>query len=73
MHQDTKPRGVQAARSAIPKSNAPGVLTVTNGQITVGTIVARGGSHFAFLAAGVLIGEYRTRPEAMRALRRGVS
>ncbi len=56
--------------SRIPEPHAAGALTVTDGQDMIGTIVERDHSHFAFDTGGVLVGEYRTRAEAMRALPR---
>jgi hypothetical protein len=43
-------------------------VTVTDGAVTVGFITERGAKHCAFDAAGTLIGEYRTRVDAVRAI-----
>jgi hypothetical protein len=60
-------------KNAIPSAQAPGFITVTDGTLTVGTIVERDGSHFAFNPDGQVIGEYPTRRRAIQALplRRG--
>ena len=52
----------------IPSPLSPGALSVTDGATTVGTVVVRDGSYFAFDAEGVLIGEYATQQKAMRAI-----
>lgn len=64
-------RGRQAASRLIPDPHASDGLTVTDGRHVAGTIVERDHSHFAFDAAGELIGEFDTRSEAMRALPAG--
>ena len=52
----------------MPSPAAPDALTVTDGAVTVGFITERGAKHFAFDATGRLIGEYKTRVEAIRAI-----
>jgi hypothetical protein len=52
----------------IPKADAPGALAVTDGAVTVGSIVVCDGSFFAFDYAGVLAGQYPTQIAAMRAI-----
>jgi hypothetical protein len=56
----------------LPTATAPGFLAIYDGQYLVGTIVERDGSHFAFGPDQNLVGEYRTRLEAVRALPRRV-
>ena len=55
-------------RHHMPSPAAPDALTVTDGAVTVGFITERGAKHFAFDATGRLIGEYKTRVEAIRAI-----
>jgi hypothetical protein len=55
-------------RRHMPSPDAPDALTVTDGAVTVGFITESGAKHFAFDAAGTLIGEYKTRVEAVRAI-----
>ena len=55
-------------RRHMPSSAAPDALTVTDGAVTVGFITESGAKHFAFDAGGTLIGEYKTRVEAVRAI-----
>ena len=55
-------------RRHMPSPEAPDALTVTDGAVTVGFITESGAKHFAFDAAGTLIGEYKTRVEAVRAI-----
>ncbi len=54
--------------NGIPDPRAPGALTVTDGHEHVGTVVPCDGSFFAFGTDNVLIGEYRSQAEAMRAI-----
>ena len=61
-------RDQQAASKHIPDPNCSDALTVSDGTATAGTIVERDGSYFAFDAAGTLIGEFKTRAQAMRAV-----
>jgi hypothetical protein len=58
-------------RSPIPHANSANAPAIYDGQDKVGTIVERGGSHFSYGNDDVLIGEYRTRLEAVRALPQG--
>lgn len=61
----------QKSGSRIPSANNPGALSVTDGTIAVGTVVPSGdGSFFSFGVDEILIGEYRTLPEAARSLPR---
>jgi hypothetical protein len=65
--------GAQARRprprkSHIPEPFGPGYVSVSDGQVFIGTIVEADGSHFAFDHTHVLIGEYKTRQAAMRSL-----
>jgi hypothetical protein len=53
--------------SRIPKANAPGALHVSDGADACGTIVERDGSFFTFDIDGVLVGEYPSQREAVRA------
>jgi hypothetical protein len=62
--------GVGDRRRGIPSPTAAGFLAVYDSQTLVGTLVERDHSHFAFASTGELIGEYRTRLEAVRALPR---
>src|SRR5262249_38110834 len=55
-------------RRHMPSPDAPDALTVTDGAVTVGFITESGGKHFAFDAARTLIGKYKTRVKAMRAI-----
>ncbi len=52
----------------ILSATATGFLTITDGASTVGTIVERNKSFFAFDRDGTLVGEYQTRSAAIRAL-----
>ena len=52
----------------IPKHTAPDALSVSDGAITVGYIVERDGSHFAFDDSGTLLGEFETQREAVRSI-----
>jgi hypothetical protein len=52
----------------IPHAHAPGALAVTDGGTCIGRIVVRDGSYFAFETDNVLVGEFATQREAMRAL-----
>lgn len=54
--------------SRIPSPHDPGAVAVSDGQLLAGWIVERDKSHFAFDAAGILVGEYDTRTKAVRAL-----
>jgi hypothetical protein len=54
--------------TAIPRSNAPGALAVTDGSEFVGSIVKHDHSYFSFDADGILIGEYRSLQAAMRSV-----
>lgn len=54
--------------SRVPKANAVNALGVSDGLIARGTIVAHGGTHFAFDVAGDLVGKFETQLAAMRAL-----
>ena len=45
-------------------------LAVTDGAVTIGYIIERDSAFFAFDADGVLIGEYATRTQAVRSIRR---
>jgi outer membrane protein assembly factor BamB len=54
--------------NVIPRASASGALTVIDGTVTVGSIVARDGSFFAFDADGILLGKYSTQGEAMRSI-----
>jgi hypothetical protein len=56
------------AKLKIPHAHAPEALAVTDGQDCIGHIVARDGSYFAFGADDILLGEFSTQREAMRAL-----
>jgi predicted P-loop ATPase len=51
MDTTTLRRGKQAAHSTIPKPHAPNALTVTDGEVTIGTVVECDGSQFAFAAS----------------------
>ncbi len=53
--------------NVIPSARAPGALTVCDGTTMIGGIVVRG-SFFAFAADGILLGEFATQQEAMRAI-----
>jgi hypothetical protein len=59
-------------RKKISKCNdlphVPGSLAVTDGRETVGHIVVRDGSYFAFGIDDILIGEFDTQSKAIRAL-----
>ena len=52
----------------IPNAHVPEALAVTDGQDCIGHIVARDGSYFAFGADDILLGEFSTQREAMRAI-----
>jgi hypothetical protein len=52
----------------IPRANAPDALTVTDGEMCVGHIVAHGDSFFAFRPDGTLYGEFASQREAVRSL-----
>lgn len=52
----------------IPTADDARARSVTDGTVSVGRIVYDGGSHFAFDAHGVLLGEYRSMIQAMRAI-----
>jgi hypothetical protein len=52
----------------IPKADTPGALQVSDGSETVGSIVVIDSSYFSFDVEHVLIGEFRTQREAMRAI-----
>ena len=54
--------------TGIPNPNSPHALAVTDGTTTVGAIVPHDGSYFAFDVDDVLVGEYATQREAMRAI-----
>ncbi len=60
-----------ARSSTIPGLHAANALAVTDGTTTVGFIVEHDGSHFAYDADGILIGEYQNRIEAMSAIPAG--
>lgn len=64
----TPNRSGRQAAELTPDPHAHDALTVTDGQHVAGFIVERDDSHFAFDHAGELIGEFKTRAEAMRAL-----
>jgi hypothetical protein len=49
---------------------AADALSVTDGAITVGYVVERDGSFFAFDVTGTLVGEYGTRRAAVRSIPR---
>lgn len=69
---DRKNRKAQApltkAATRLPNPNSSNAISVTDGTVTVGTIVERDGVHYAFGPTAKLIGKFRTRLEAMRAL-----
>jgi hypothetical protein len=48
----------------------PMTLAVTDGASTVGFLIERDGSFFAFDQDGTLLGEYATRTQAARAIPR---
>jgi hypothetical protein len=54
-------------RTDIPNPRTPGALAVTDGTTCIGYIV-HDDTYFAFDADNVLIGEYATQREAMRAM-----
>jgi hypothetical protein len=58
----------QEPRSGIPSAHAPGALAVTDGSMFIGSIVTTDGSFFAFDATGVLVGEFATQRQAVRAI-----
>lgn len=49
----------------VPSPHAVDALAVLDGAVTVGTIVERDHSHFAFDHHGMLVGEYASRAEVM--------
>ena len=53
---------------SVPRVNAPGALSVTDGTIFIGRIVVQDGSYFAFSTDDSLLGEFATQSEAVRAL-----
>ncbi len=55
-------------KEVIPDPNSPGALSVSDGTTRVGTVVERDHSWFSFGIDGVLIGEYASMREAMRAV-----
>ncbi len=55
-------------REIIPDPNSPGALSVSDGTTTVGTVVERDHSFFAFDADGTLLGEFRSRRQALRSI-----
>jgi hypothetical protein len=57
--------------TGISNPNSPHALAVTDGTTTVGAIVPHDESYFAFDVDDVLVGEYATQREAMRAIRSG--
>ncbi len=52
----------------IPNPHAPDSLAVTDGTTSIGRIVARDGSYFAFGTDNILLGEFATQGQAMHAL-----
>jgi hypothetical protein len=44
------------------------VLSVSDGAVTIGFIIVRDGSHFAFDDSGTLIGEFETQRAAVRSI-----
>lgn len=52
----------------IPSPTAPGFLSLYDGQSLLATYVERDGSHFLFDSSGVLIGSFKSRAAAMRAI-----
>jgi hypothetical protein len=56
-------------KNGIPAATSPGHIVVTDEHgVTIGSIVESDGSHFAFNAAGELLGEYESRRRAIQAL-----
>ena len=52
----------------IPKADTPGALFVSDGTDPVGSIVVIDSSYFAFDLEHILIGEFASQREAMRAI-----
>jgi len=57
-----------STRNYIPSARMAHALAVTDGGTCIGRIVAHDGSYFAFGTDVVLLGEFSTQREAMRAL-----
>jgi hypothetical protein len=55
-------------KSDIPHPHVANALSVTDGTETVGFLVASDGSFFSFDRDAVLIGEFATQRQAMRAI-----
>ncbi len=54
-------RGLPTARTSV-------ALAVTDGHNTIGYVIEHDGSYFAYGADQILIGEFKTRREAVRAI-----
>ena len=64
----TQRRDRAQERDSIPRPDAADAVAIYDGQQIVGTCVKRDDSFFSFGADRILIGEYRTLHEAVRAL-----
>ena len=68
MPHTPKSRRAQAPKRArrfhIPTSGAPGALDVYDGRELLGTVVPDDHAYFVFDAAGTLIREFRSDPDA---------
>ena len=70
LHLSTSTTGRRrlAGRREIPSPTAAGFLSLYDGQTLLATYVERDGSHFLFDSSGVLIGSFKSRAAAMRAI-----
>jgi hypothetical protein len=66
-HLNRKYKTIRKKITDIPNPHTPGALAVSDGTTCIGHIV-HAGSYFAFDADDILIGEYATQREAMRAI-----